>query len=120
MGLVALANLLGPALVGWALCGVTIAVGRAVTSLRNALVVHAVAAPIIFGAASLVYFSRAPYTTPLETAVIYTALVIVLDLAVVATIIERSYAMFASILGTWLPFALIFAATYSAGTYAGK
>jgi len=113
----ALATLLVPALVGWALCGATIAVGRAVTSLRNALIAHAVAAPIIFAAASFAYFSRAPFTTPLQTATIYVALVMVLDVAVVATFIERSYAMFASILGTWLPFALIFGATYLVGAY---
>jgi len=52
-----------------ALCGATIAV----------------TAPMIFAAASFAYFSRAPFTTPLETAVIYVALVVVLDFAVVAT-----------------------------------
>jgi hypothetical protein len=120
MSVASLANLFVPALVGWALCGTTVAIGRTVTSLRNALLAHAVAAPIIFGAASFAYFRRAPYTTPLETAVIYTALVIMLDAAVVATFIERSYAMFASVLGTWLPFALTFGATYLAGAYATK
>jgi len=36
---------------------------------------------------------------------------------VVATFIEKSYAMFASILGTWIPFALIFGSTYLVGVY---
>jgi len=101
MGGALLASLPVPALVGWALCGATIAV----------------TAPMIFAAASFAYFSRAPFTTPLQTATIYVALVMVLDVAVVATFIERSYAMFASILGTWLPFALIFGATYLVGAY---
>ena len=83
-------------------------------------IVHAVASPIIFGAASFVCFSEAPSTTPLETAVIYTAVVIVLDLVVLATIVERRYAMFASVLGTWLPFALIFGATDLVGTHTAK
>ena len=115
MGAAELAGLLGPAAIGWALCGATIAVGRAAASLRSALIAHAVAAPLIFAAASFVYFRGAPFTTPFQTAVIYTGLVIVLDLAVVATFIEKSYAMFASVLGTWLPFALIFGATYLVG-----
>ena len=72
-----LANLLLPALVAWALCGATIAIGRAVTSLRNALIAHAVAAPVIFGFASLVYFRAVHYTTPFQTAIIYVSLVMV-------------------------------------------
>jgi hypothetical protein len=54
---------------------------------------------------------------PLKTAIIYVLLVIVLDFVVVATFIEKSYAMFSSILGTRIPFALIFGSTYLVGTY---
>ncbi len=115
MSLGGLAGLLGPALVGWALCGATVAIGRAVTSLRNALIAHAVAAPLVFAAASWVSFSRHPITTPLETAAVYTALVMALDAGVVAPLFEKSYAMFASVLGTWIPFGLIFGATYLTG-----
>lgn len=87
----------------------------AVTSLRNALIVHAVAAPLVFAAASASYFRRPGFTTPLQTAGIYVATVIALDFLVVATLIQRSYAMFGSLLGTWIPFALIFAATLLVG-----
>ena len=41
---------------------------------------------------------------------------IVLDVVVVATLLERSYEMFASLLGTWIPFALMFSTTYAIGT----
>lgn len=41
MEFVQLACLLVPALAGWALCGTTIVIGRAVTSLQNALIAHA-------------------------------------------------------------------------------
>ena len=41
--------------------------------------------------------------------------VIGLDATVVAPVFEKSYAMFASILGRWLPFLSIFAATYFTG-----
>jgi len=45
-----------------------------------------------------------------------TALIIIgLDAVVVAPIFERSYAMFRSFIGTWLPFAGIFAASLLAG-----
>jgi hypothetical protein len=40
-----------------------------------------------------------------------------MDFFVVALVIEQSLAMFASIIGTWLPFVLIFMATYLAGRY---
>jgi hypothetical protein len=36
---------------------------------------------------------------------------------VVAPLFERSFAMFASVLGTWIPFALIFLSTYLVGWY---
>ena len=62
--LVGLANLLVPALLAWALCGATIVVGKMLTSLQRALIAHAIAAPIIFGAASFVYFHGPHYTTP--------------------------------------------------------
>jgi hypothetical protein len=38
-----------------------------------------------------------------------------MDLFIVALLIEKSFAMFKSILGTWLPFTLIFLATYFTG-----
>ncbi len=120
MGFAGLVGLVVPALFGWALCGATIAIGRGVTSLRNALIAHAIAAPLIFIAASFTYFSRFHYTTPLQTAVIYVSLVMVLDFVVIATFIEKSYAMFTSVLGTWIPFALIFGSTYLVGMFIGK
>jgi hypothetical protein len=94
--------------------------GRRVTSLRNTLIGHAIAAPIILGGVSFVYFSRVHYTTPFQAAIIYPLPVVALDFAIVATLIERSYAMFATVLGTWLPFALIFVSTYLVGLYVTK
>jgi len=120
MGFHGLVKLLVPAIIGWALCGATIAIGMAVTSVHNALIAHAIAAPVIFAVVSALYFRRSTLTTPLQTASIYVGVVIFLDLIVVATFIQRSYAMFASLLGTWVPFALIFAATYLTGLYATR
>jgi len=103
------------AFIGWALCGATMMIGMQVMSMQAALVVHAIAAPIFFGAISWIYFSRFNYTTPIQTALIFTAFVILMDFFVVALLVEKSLAMFTSLLGTWIPFALIFLSTYLVG-----
>jgi hypothetical protein len=102
-------------LAGWAYCGALIAVGRKFLPLHTTLVVHAVGAPVGFGLISPVYFRKFPFTTPLQTALIFLAIVMGLDFLLVAPFFERSYPMFSSFLGTWLPFALIFAAIYLTG-----
>jgi hypothetical protein len=106
--------------VGWMLCFVTMGVGMAVLSLDSALAVHAVAAPVIFAAVSAVYFARFGYTSPLATASVFVGFVISMDFVVVAVLINRSLAMFASPIGTWIPFASIFASTYLTGAYLGR
>jgi hypothetical protein len=106
---------LAHAFVGWAFCTTTMLIGMATMSIDTALIVHAVAAPIIFTIISLVYFNRFNYTSPLTTALIFVFFVIVVDFFLVALIINRSLEMFASPLGTWIPFALIFASTYVTG-----
>jgi hypothetical protein len=40
------------AFIGWALCGATMGIGMAFTSEGNVLIIHAAAAPIIFGTLS--------------------------------------------------------------------
>jgi hypothetical protein len=110
-----LLTILVHAFIGWALCAATMGIGMATTSLQNTLIAHAIGAPIFFAIVSLVYFKRFNYTTPLQTALIFVAFVITVDLLVVALLINRSLDMFASLLGTWIPFALIFASTYLTG-----
>jgi hypothetical protein len=53
------------AFVGWALCGATMGIGMAITSLENALIIHAVAAPVFFSAVSRVYFRKFNAKSPL-------------------------------------------------------
>jgi len=108
------------ALIGWALCGATMGIGMAVTSIENALIIHAIAAPIIFVAISLIYFKKFNYTTPLQTAIVFVSFVVFMDVFVVALLIEKSFEMFTNILGTWIPFVLIFISTYLTGLYARK
>ena len=108
------------AFVGWALCAATMGIGMAVTSLETTLVIHAIAAPIFFAAISLFYFRKYNYTTPLQTAGIFIAFVMLMDFFVVAILINHSFAMFSSLLGTWIPFALIFASTFITGIFVRK
>ena len=103
--------------VGWAGCGAIMFVGMAVTTMQTTLIVHAIGAPVIFALISWIYFTRFNYTTPLQTAVLFLSLVIFLDLFLVSLLINRSLEMFESVLGTWLPFVLIFLSTYLTGLY---
>ena len=105
------------ALIGWALCFATMGIGQALLPLQTALIIHAIAAPIYFVLVSTSYFKRFNYTTPLQTALLFVGIVIALDFFVVALLILRSLEMFTSLLGTWLPFALIFASTSMTGLY---
>lgn len=100
---------------GWVYCGALIGVARQLLPLPSALVLHAVGAPIGFALISIFYFRRFAYTAPLQTASIFVLTVAGLDALVVVPFVEKSFLMFASLIGTWIPFALIFAATYSTG-----
>jgi hypothetical protein len=111
------AIILGHAFFGWMLCAATMGIGMAVTSLDNTLIIHAIGAPIFFALVSLNYFRKFNFTTPLQTAVIFIAFVIAMDFFVVAMLINKSFEMFASLLGTWIPFALIFTSTLVTGTF---
>lgn len=109
------AIILGHALVGWIYCGALIGIGRQFMSMQATLVMHAIGAPLGFILISLLYFKRFSFTGPLQTAFLFLAVVIVMDVFVVAMLIEKSFAMFASPLGTWLPLTLVFIATYLVG-----
>jgi hypothetical protein len=108
-------TLSGLALVGWACCAAIMAIGLQVTTQSIILLLHAIAAPLIFGALAAFYLTRFHDTGPWRTALIITGVVIVMDTLVVALRRMRSFAMFASVEGMWLPFALIFASTYLVG-----
>ena len=110
-----IAILLAHAFIIWVLCFATIGIGMTVTSLENALIAHAIAAPIITAGVSLVYFRKFNYTSPIQTATIFIAFVIAMDFFVVAMLINRSFEMFTSLLGTWIPFTLIFLSVYLTG-----
>lgn len=106
------------AFVGWVFCGLVIGISRKLTSLQSALFIHLFAAPLIFALISVIYYKKFNYTLPLKTAGIFLSLVVFMDVFIVAPFFEKSYAMFTSILGIWIPFILIFLTTYLVGLIA--
>jgi hypothetical protein len=107
--------ILAHGLVGWALCGAIIGVGRGSIGMGPTLIVHAFGAPLIFAGLTWVYFRYFRFTTPLQTGLIFVGMAMLLDGTVIAMLVEKSFAMFDSLLGTWIPFALIFLATTLTG-----
>ena len=106
------------ALALWAACGAVIGIGRKLWSIDTTLIVHLVAAPILAFLAATAHRAVAPGFDPLARAAAITILVMLLDALVVAPFFERSFAMFRSVIGTWLPFAAIFTASWAAGLVA--
>lgn len=109
------ATLAGHAVVGWGICGSTIAIWRQWLSMPNTKLIHAIVAPIVFALLSLRFFRRWPGAAPLRTSLSLVGIVIGLDLLVVAPLVEHSYAMFSSAIGTWIPFASIWLASFFVG-----
>ena len=107
-------------LLGWALCGAIMFIGMTVMSIETTLIVHAIGAPVIFSTISWFYFRKLRYTSPLQTSVIFVLIVILMDFFLVALIINQSLEMFQSLLGTWIPFALIFLSTNLTGLIVGR
>lgn len=106
----------GYALIGWLYCAALIGIGRQFMSLHATLILHAIGAPLGFSLVSFLYFKRFAFTSPLQTAFLFLGIVVTMDVFVVALLLEKSFAIFTSIISTWLPFALIFSATYLTGT----
>jgi hypothetical protein len=84
-------------------------------SIDTTLSLHLAAAPAIAYLAAAARRELAPQFDPLLRAAAITITVMLLDALVVAPLFERSYAMFKSLIGTWLPFVAIFVAAWAAG-----
>jgi len=111
-----LAALIAHGVLGWAACGVLMGVLLATVSEPSAIITHAVGAPIIFAAVTAHLFLRSGGRRPIFVASTFTAIVVALDALIVAWLIQRSFAMFSSALGTWVPFALIFVSVFVTGS----
>lgn len=112
--------LTGFALIAQMLCWTIMILGQMVTSLENTLIAHAIGAPIIAVVVSAIYYIKFNYTTPLQTAIAFGSVVIAMDVFVVALLIEKSFEMFTSPIGTWIPISSIFLATYLTGVFSKK
>lgn len=108
-------RLLAHGVIGWAVCAAIMIGLLQVVSTTAALVVRVIAAPLVFTAVAWHYFRPPGAREALPTAVLWTACVALLDLVFVAGLVQRDLGIFASILGTWLPFALIFVVTWAKG-----
>lgn len=103
------------AFIGWALCTASMGISMATTTIQNALIIHAAAAPFVYLAVSLSYFNKYNFTKPLQTGFIFVGFVILMDFFIVAILVMKSFEMFLSPIGTWIPFVLIFTTTYLTG-----
>jgi menaquinone-dependent protoporphyrinogen oxidase len=110
-----LARLLAYGSLGWALCAALMGVLLQIVSIGTAIALHAAVAPLIFTGIAIGYFRVRGARDPVPTAIAFTAIVGVLDAAVVAGLVLRDFAMFASFAGTWLPFGLILLVTWVTG-----
>lgn len=108
-------RLLGHAVAGWAACGAVMAGLLALGTTSLAMWVHAFVAPLIFVAIAWHYFRLPGAREARDTAIAFTLVVAVLDLVVVAALVQRSMTMFRSIGGTWVPLLLILLATWVTG-----
>jgi len=105
------------AFAGWALSAAVLGVSLELTSLTFALVIHALCVPVIFGVISLYYFMNFAYTTPLQTSILFVSFVVFMDFFVIGLFFKPVFAMVATLLGLWIPLALIFAGTFLIGVF---
>ncbi len=106
--------------VGWAICAAIMGIGQAFLPLNKVLIIHAIGGPLAFAFLSYHYHRHFRYTKPLSTAVIFVSFIVFMDFFLVALVILKSLDMFKSLLGTWIPFGLIFLSTYITGLKTAK
>jgi menaquinone-dependent protoporphyrinogen oxidase len=102
-------------LVGWALCALAMTVLLELTSQRVALALHLLAAPALFLLVARHYFHARGARDPLVTALGFAGVVALLDLIVVAGLVEQSLQLLGSVVGFWLPLLLILLVTWVTG-----
>ena len=76
----------------------------------------AIGVPVIYTIISWIYFSYFAYTSPLTTSLGFVLFAGLMDVFVVSLLIEKNFDMFKSILGFWLPIALMFGSSFLLGS----
>lgn len=107
--------LLAHSFVGWILCAATMGISMAVTSPENALIVHAIIAPVLFVSVSSVYFRMYSFTSPLQTAAFFLVFVMTMNFLVVTRNLNGNFERSNVPLATWIPLLLIFVSTLLTG-----
>jgi menaquinone-dependent protoporphyrinogen oxidase len=100
---------------GWAICSMSFAVLMPLSRPDFAIVIHAITAPIAFALLARRYQSVDGARTPLAAAVMWTAMVAVLDVTLISAVVRPSFSLVGSVTAYWLPLALVFIASWSAG-----
>jgi multidrug transporter EmrE-like cation transporter len=108
------------AIIIYFVCFAVMGASMATLPIDSALIVHAAAAPFVSAIFSYIYYKKFNYSSPLITATVIMVTVILLDFFLTATIILQDYAMFYSLIGTWIPFALIFTGALIVGIYLNR
>ena len=67
------------AFIGWAFCAAIMGIGPTITSMRNTLIVHAIAGPLGFALLAYIYHNKFGQLSPLSTAAVFIAFVILVD-----------------------------------------
>lgn len=102
---------------GWLGCALATGALSRLATPGLAIALHALALPLIFFAVARHYFRLRGARDPAVAALSFVAIVALLDAVVVAGLLLRSFAMFASVTGTWLPLLLVFATTWAVGEW---
>jgi amino-acid N-acetyltransferase len=107
------------ALALWALSALALAVAVRVLSLERALVVHAIAAPILTALVMAFYFGAFGGIPPIPAALLVAAVVALADLAA-SPWLRRATTPFQVALETWTPWTLVFAQALASGIVARR
>lgn len=109
-----LVRLLGHAAFGWMACAAILLALLALTSTTTALVVRAVATPLVFAPLAWRYFRVRGAREALPAALGFAAVAAILDLAIVGTLIAPGGGLVLGVTG-WLTLALIVLVTWPVG-----
>jgi len=106
--------------VGWAACGMVFALGRVLFGVEAAVTIHLLAAPLIGATVTFLLWNHPRHPGVLASAATLAGGAALLDAVLVVPFLERSFAMFASPAGTWIPLGLIFAASMAAAAFLSR
>jgi len=103
-------------LAGWALLAIAMLGLTPLVSAGFAVTIHFILAPLVFAALAASYFKAPGAWEPMPTAGIFTAIVVALDALLLAWLSTEGFALFANVWATWVPYVLIFVATWMTGS----